>query len=147
MYSNIFFSLTATDQLANNDQTHGGKNSFDLEIWAFVFHSLKVRVLKIWLFEIWHFGSLRAIRVAQGQKNTVKCNMSSVVRASSMYSHLCIKMSYFLFVLTWAMQRILNLSCGIPIPGLEHLESFLVWHQYCCCRQGKKSSKENQVIF
>ena len=44
-------------------------------------------------------------------KNTAKRNMSSAVCALSMYSRLCMKMSSFLFVRTWAMRRI-----GIPFP-------------------------------
>ena len=31
-------------------------------------------------------------------------------------SRLCMKMSSFLFVRTWAMPRILYLSCGVPFP-------------------------------
>ena len=31
-------------------------------------------------------------------------------------SRLCMKMSSFLFVRTWAMPRILHLSCGVPFP-------------------------------
>ena len=31
-------------------------------------------------------------------------------------SRLCMKMSSFLFLCTWAMPRILYLSCGIPFP-------------------------------
>ena len=48
--------------------------------------------------------------------------MFSAVCASSMYSRLCLKMSSFLFVRTWAMPRILYLSCGTPFlvktPGI-----------------------------
>ena len=51
--------------------------------------------------------------------------MSSTMCALSMYSRLCMKMSSFLFVLVWTMQRILYLSCGIPndkydICGIFH---------------------------
>ena len=50
------------------------------------------------------------------RENIAKRNMSSAVCALSIYSHLCIKMSSFLFVCAWAMPRILYLSCGIPFP-------------------------------
>ena len=50
------------------------------------------------------------------EKNTARRNMFSPVCALSINSRLCIKMSYLLFVRTWAMPRILYLSCGIPFP-------------------------------
>ena len=65
-------------------------------------------------------------------KNTAKRNMSSKVCALSMYSRLCLKMSSFLFVRTWAMPGILYLSCGIPFPVwtpgiISGLTSVMVW--------------------
>jgi len=55
-------------------------------------------------------------------QNTTKQNMSSAMCNSSIYSRLCMKMMFFLFVLAWAMPRILYLSCGIPplvwTPGI-----------------------------
>ena len=49
-----------------------------------------------------------------------------------MYSHLCIKMSFFLFVRAWAMPRILYLSCGVPFPvwtpdNISGLISVVLW--------------------
>ena len=56
------------------------------------------------------------------RKNTAKRNMSSAMCASSMYSHVCMKMSSFLFVRAWAMPHTSYLSCGIPFtvwtPGI-----------------------------
>ena len=45
------------------------------------------------------------------EKNAAKRNMSSAVCASSMYTHLCMKMLSFLRVRVWTMPRIL--LCGI----------------------------------
>ena len=47
-------------------------------------------------------------------------------------SHLCMKMSSFLFVCAWAMPRILYLSCGVPFPFWTHdnisgLKSVVLW--------------------
>ena len=66
------------------------------------------------------------------QKNTAKRNMSSVMCALSMYSHLCKKMLTFMLVRAWAMRQRLNLSCGIPfliwMPGfISSLTSVVVW--------------------
>ena len=49
-------------------------------------------------------------------KNTAKRNMSSAVCASSMYSRLCMKMLFFLFLRTCVMPHMLCISCGIPFP-------------------------------
>ena len=70
--------------------------------------------------------------------------MSSGLCASSIYSHLCMKMLSFLFVRTWAMPRILYLSCGILFlvwtPGIiSGLTSVVVW---LSCGE-----KKFQVIF
>ena len=47
-------------------------------------------------------------------------------------SHLCMKMSSFLFVRAWAMLRILYLSCGVPFPvwtpdNISGLISVVLW--------------------
>ena len=41
-------------------------------------------------------------------------NMSSAVCVVSMYSRLYLKMLFFLFMLAWAILRVLYLSCEIP---------------------------------
>ena len=58
--------------------------------------------------------------------------LSSAMCAVSMNSHLCMKMSSFLFVRAWAMPRILCLSCGVPFPvwtpgNISGLISFVPW--------------------
>ena len=74
-----------------------------------VFHNcihLKQKQCLRWTWNLLHFN----------YKNTAKRNMSSAVCASSMYSRLCMKMSFFLFLRACAMPRMLYLSCGIPFP-------------------------------
>ena len=62
------------------------------------------------------FAALWATTFGFHKKNTAKRNMSSAACASSMYSRICMKMLSFLFVRSWAMPRMLYLSCGIPFP-------------------------------
>ena len=52
----------------------------------------------------------------RAESRNLKRNMSSDMRALSMYSRLCMKMSSFLIVRACAMPRMSYLSCGIPFP-------------------------------
>ena len=74
------------------------------------------------------YASARHIEPCRGFKKEKYCT----VCALSIYSRLCIKMSSFLFVRTWAMPRILYPSCGIPFPvwtpnNISGLTSVAVW--------------------
>ena len=51
-------------------------------------------------------------------------------------SRLCMKMSSFLFLRTWAMPRVLYLSCGVPFPvwtpdNISGLISVVLWLSRC----------------
>ena len=70
------------------------------------YQTFEIKIYEIYECKYWHSTI----------KNTAKRNMSSAVCASSMYSRLCMKMSSFLFVHTWAMPRTSCLSCGILFP-------------------------------
>ena len=66
-----------------------------------------------------HIMGLNSRRTLEKKKkNTTKQNMSSIVCAFSMYSHLCMEMSSFLFVGAWAMPHIQ----GVP----ENLSHFVL---------------------
>ena len=58
------------------------------------------------------YASARPIKSCRGLQRREK--YLSAVSALSMYSRLCMKMSSFLFVRTWAMPETLYLSCEIP---------------------------------
>ena len=49
-------------------------------------------------------------------KKCCKRNLSGAMCASSMQSHLCLKMLSFLLLRAWTMPRKIYLSCGIPFP-------------------------------
>ena len=62
-------------------------------------------------------------------------------------SRLCMKMSSFLFMLTWAMPRISYLSCGVPFPvwtpdNISGLISVVLW-----LLRWEVIKKKIQVIF
>ena len=89
-------------------------------------NSCNIVQLKAWNIKYFHPGSkanvkngctATVVRASPKLIDTAKRNMSSAMCASSMYSCLSMKMSYFLIVHAWAMSRTFYLSCGIPFPA------------------------------